>query len=346
MLLSDFDYDLPDDLIAQHPMVNRRASRMMVMRRSTGDVALRTFADFPSFVKPGDCLVVNDTRVIPARLHGAKSDTGGKVEALLTREISPGVWHALLKPGKRLKPGTEVEIDTDRADRVTFTVIAREEDGSATIRFSCMDVSNVLNRYGHIPLPPYIRRDDTGEDADRYQTVYGTNPGAIAAPTAGLHFDRDILEQLEARSIRIVRLTLHVGIGTFKTIATEHIEDHNIHQEYYDLPPKSAAIINDTKQSGGAIVAIGTTTVRVLESCANPDHTVSPDSGFTTIYLHPPYRPKIPDMLLTNFHLPRSSLLVLLCCFASRQAVLDAYRTAVRERFRFYSYGDCMLLKN
>ncbi len=342
MNVADFDYDLPEELIAQHPAARRDQSRLLVMDRATGACQLRMFGDFPQFVRPGDCLVLNDTKVIAARLFGRRDPTGGHVEAFLLEERAPGRWQALLRPGRRLDPGSRVLLD---GEPHTFVVTARLDDGTFEIEFDTTDVLGLLERAGRVPLPPYIQREASAEDVERYQTVYATRPGAVAAPTAGLHFTPEILAGLETTGVKIARVTLHVGPGTFQPVKAERIEDHIMHEEAYEISPEAAATINGTRAAGGRVIAIGTTSVRTLESCADPaTRTVRAERGRTRIFLHPPKQPVVTDALLTNFHLPKSTLLMLVSCFASTETVMAAYRLAVQERFRFYSYGDAMLL--
>lgn len=342
MNVADFDYDLPEELIAQHPAVRRDQSRLMVMNRTTGVCDLRVFGDFPQFVRPGDCLVLNDTRVIAARLFGRRDPSGGQVEAFLLEERGVGRWQSLLRPGRRLNPGARVLLD---GEPHAFVVRERLDDGTFEIEFDTSDVLGLLDRAGRVPLPPYIQRDASAEDVERYQTVYATRPGAVAAPTAGLHFTPEILAGLEATGVQIARVTLHVGPGTFQPVKAERIEDHVMHEEAYEISPEAAATINETRAAGGRVIAVGTTSVRTMESCADPaTRTVRAERGRTRIFLHPPKRPVVTDGLLTNFHLPKSTLLMLVSCFATAEQVMAAYRLAVAERFRFYSYGDAMLL--
>ena len=337
-LLSDYDYDLPDELIAQVPAEHRSESRMLTMRRSDGACEAKSFSDFPSYLKPGDCLVLNDTKVIPARLYGKKA-TGGHVEALLLDEIKSGLWTAMLKPGRRLKDGTKVSIDGCDA---SFEVVSRD-DGDFTIRFDTDDVHAMLEQAGHMPLPPYIDRNDEDADKLRYQTVFASTPGAVAAPTAGLHFTPEILKTIEAMGVTITKVTLHVGAGTFLPVKEERVEDHRMHFERYAVSESAAATINTAKANGGRIVAVGTTSVRTLESSVE-DGCVVAGAGSTDLFMYPPTKPQIVDMLLTNFHLPKSTLLMLVSCFSTRENLLAAYQVAIGERMRFFSYGDCMLV--
>ena len=342
MKVSEYDYHLPEELIAQYPTQRRQDSRMLVMDRKTGECALRHFSDFPEYVRPGDCIVINDTKVIHARLWGERRGTGGRVQAFMLQETGPSRWQCLLKPGRRMSEGSVVELDGAQA---SFTVEKRNGDGTFTVRFDVDNVLDLLEQAGKLPLPPYIRREPTADDEVRYQTVYATAPGAVAAPTAGLHFTRDILDSLEARGIRIARLTLHVGAGTFKPVKTESVEEHVMHEERYILSPETAELINSTRRQGGRVICVGTTTVRVLETCVIPGtREVAPGTGSTSIFLYPPYKAIVPDALLTNFHLPQSTLLMLICTFADKQKIFNAYQLALDNQFRFYSYGDCMLL--
>ncbi len=341
MNVSDFDYELPEELIAQVPTPERRASRMLVMSRTTGDCEIRKFAEFAEYLRPDDCLVLNDTRVIPARIFGKKIPTGGAVEALLTTPVRDGVWQAMLKPGSRLPPGSRVAITGSDAE---FEVTGRDAAGTFEITFSTTAVPELLQTCGHMPLPPYIRRTAATADAIRYQTVYNAVPGAVAAPTAGLHFDETMLEQIEAMGVAIARLTLHVGIGTFQPVAVERLEDHVMHTEQYEFGAEAAACINQRRAAGGRVIAVGTTSVRVLETCTADDGDTQPGAGAPGIFLYPPYTPRSVDVLLTNFHLPRSTLLMLVSTFAKYEHVWAAYQRAIAERMRFYSYGDCMLL--
>ena len=315
---------------------------MLVVDRTTGGCDARPFLDFPSFLHAGDCLVLNDTRVIPARLLGRREGTGGRVETLLLRELNPLHWQCLLKPRRRLRPGARVRLGEGDD---SFTVENRRHDGTSEIRFETADVPALLDRLGAMPLPPYIRRQADGSDRDRYQTVYAREPGAVAAPTAGLHFTTDLLDAIRGKGVALATVTLHVGAGTFRPVKADRVEDHRMHEEVFVLPQASAEAVNRTRAGGGRVVAVGTTSVRVLESCTMPEsRTVAARAGTTRLFLHPPAKPVVVDALLTNFHLPRSTLLMLVATFSSIEHVLAAYRLAVRRRFRFYSYGDCMLL--
>ncbi len=342
MLVSDFHFDLPKELIAQFPTPQRDAARMMVLERDTGRRLLSDFHHFADYLHPGDCLVLNDTRVIPARLWGHRPQTNGRVQVFLLEARGGRRWQAFLKPARRLQPGARVEID---GAGVGLTVVEKAPDGACIVEFDVDDVLALLERYGSTPLPPYINRAPTEADKEDYQTVYAVHPGSVACPTAGLHLTQAILDQLAAKGVRIARLTLHVGAGTFKPVESETIEGHVMHEERYTLPPEAAETINDTHRKGGGVFCMGTTSVRTVETCRIPGtNLVEPGSGRTSIFLHPPMRPQVADGLLTNFHLPQSTLIMLVCCFAGYDHTMAAYREAVAERLRFFSYGDCMLL--
>lgn len=344
MQLDDFDYKLPPDLIAQDPLPVRSASRLLVMRRETGACELRSFSEFPSFIRAGDCLVVNDTQVIPARLFGRRV-TGGRVEILLMHALAdiPGQWQALIRPGKRQPTGSQIILDHP-AD-CTVTVTQKLPNGTVHLAFDTTDVLELAGRVGKIPLPPYIEREADAADAARYQTVYARHPGAVAAPTAGLHFTPAILDQVQAAGATVAHVTLHVGPGTFLPVKSAHIEDHVMHAEHYHITPEAAAVVNRTRTTGGRVFAVGTTSVRVIETATDSaTGMVAEGEGWTTLFLHPPLRPRVTDALLTNFHLPKSTLLMLVSAFSSVDHVKAAYALAIRERFRFFSYGDCMLL--
>ncbi|MFW5802906.1 MAG: tRNA preQ1(34) S-adenosylmethionine ribosyltransferase-isomerase QueA [Verrucomicrobiota bacterium] len=342
MQTSDFDYELPEELIAQAPVTPRDRSRMLVLHRGSGDCELRSFADFADYFEEGDCLVVNDTRVIPARLFGHRVPSGGQIEILLVERCGEREWVCFLKPARRLKPGDRIALAGEAGEIV---VVAKNPGGECRVRFDCANPDAVIEQAGHVPLPPYIRREDAAADRERYQTVYAEKAGAVAAPTAGLHFTRRILDQLAEKGVERANVTLHVGPGTFRPVQEEDPTRHEMHEEAYELSEETAEIIRRTRRRGGRVIAVGTTTVRVLETCADSaTRTVRPGCGRTKLFLHPPNQPVVADALLTNFHLPRSTLLMLVSTFSSVEHVLAAYRLAVRERFRFYSYGDCMLL--
>lgn len=349
---SMFDYQLPEELIAQFPPAERGTSRMLVMNRKTGESVIRNFNAITEYLNAGDLLVFNDTKVINARMHGHKngSTDAAKIEVLLmtpTVSTSQQRWECLIKPGKRVPPGSRVQllnIDGQlRTDNHWFTVSERTDEGSFIIEFDTEDFELLQNDYGHVPLPPYIRRSDQNADRERYQTVYAQNSGAVAAPTAGLHLTEAILTELKKRGVNQTAVTLHVGAGTFKPVSTEYITDHRMHSERYELSEQSADLINHTRAAGKRVLAVGTTSVRVLESCAQNGLAVA-GSGSTEIFIYPPRQLQLTDMLLTNFHLPKSTLLMLVSAFSTREKVLAAYELAIQEKMRFFSYGDCMLL--
>lgn len=339
MRTSELDYDLPEELIAQRPADRRDESRLLVLDRADRSMRCDVFRNVARYLRRGDCLALNRTRVIRARLH-ARKPTGGEVEIFLLREEAPGVWHALVRPSARVKPGTTVRV----AGEVDATVEEPLPGGQRRVRFERPDVLDVLESIGEIPLPPYIRRDSAEPaDAERYQTVYAQTPGAVAAPTAGLHFTPEVFASLDEAGVGRAYLTLHVGYGTFRPIQTEDVAEHRLEPEEFDLPEETAAALNRTREEGGRVVAVGTTCTRVLESQFR-DGAYRPGHGETGHYIYPPYTFRAVDVLQTNFHLPRSSLLALVCAFAGTDFVLEAYRHAIRERFRFYSYGDVMLI--
>jgi S-adenosylmethionine:tRNA ribosyltransferase-isomerase len=337
VLTRDYDYDLPTASIAQEP-APRGESRLLVLDR-TGPERHSRVRDLPHRLQPGDLLVLNDTRVIPARLFGRRAG-GGRMELLLVERRSELEWDALVKPGKRARPGTVIEL----APGLTAEVVAVPEEGRYRLRFS-EPVESHLGRLGHVPLPPYIHRPDTPADRERYQTVYACRPGAIAAPTAGLHFTEALLQEIEDTGIRIARVTLHVGIGTFKPVSAERVEDHRMESERYEIGEDAAQALREARAGSGRVVAVGTTVVRTLESAALAGGgELRAGSGSTDLFITPGFRFQVVDALLTNFHLPRSTLLMLVSAFADRERVLAAYEEAIREGYRFYSYGDAMLL--
>jgi S-adenosylmethionine:tRNA ribosyltransferase-isomerase len=334
MLVADFDYELPGDLIAQEPLEDRAAARMLVVHRATRRLEDRCFRDFPDFLESGDCVVVNNTRVFPARLYGRRPGGPARIEVLLTRQFpdDPAVWEALVRPGRKVRTGTTLHFP----EGLQAEVLGRGLYGERTIRFSgAGDVARAIERIGHTPLPPYIRRPDLPADREHYQTVYARLPGSVAAPTAGLHFTPDIL----ARLPNLVEVTLHVGLGTFQAVHAANVEEHRMHREWFEVSEGAAAAI----RAAARVVAVGTTSVRTLEHVARTG-PMRAASGETDIFIYPGFDFRVTGALLTNFHLPRSTLLMLVCAFAGRELVLEAYRHAVRERYRFYSYGDCMLI--
>ena len=358
MKTSDFFYELPEELIAQDPLADRSASRLLCLDRQTGAVRHDHFRSIPSLLRSGDCLVLNDTKVLPARLYGTKADTGAAVEILLLKRLSDTDWECLVRPGRKCKHGTELlftsqestgeetEPDTGRlsAEPVLRGLVTEIlEEGNRRIRFSFEGIfEEVLDRLGEMPLPPYIKHKL--RDKDRYQTVYARAQGSAAAPTAGLHFTNELLKELEDRGVKIARVTLHVGLGTFRPVKAGEIHEHHMHSEYYEISREAAEIINGAKASGGRVICVGTTSCRTLETAADETGHLSSGSGWTDIFLYPGCTFKIMDGLITNFHLPESTLLMLVSAFAGREHALAAYREAVSERYRFYSFGDAMFI--
>ena len=352
MNTKDFDYDLPAELIAQFPAKERDQSRMMVLDRKSGECEILPFAEISNFLTSGDAMIYNDTKVMKARLYGRKNGNsdGAKFEILLTSVYPNNIrrWSALLKPGKRAVEGTKIFFVNDR-DEINSsgdycTVLGRGKNGEFVVEFANDDPDSMLLKYGHIPLPPYITRGDSNADGERYQTIFAEKSGAVAAPTAGLHFSPAVLEKLRIQGVNRHAITLHVGPGTFKPVSEADLTKHKMHSEQFFLEESTADLINQTRSAGKNVLAVGTTTVRVLESCWDGEKVV-PRRGQTDIFIYPPYEPKAEDMLLTNFHLPQSTLLMLVSTFASREIIMAAYAKAIEARMRFYSYGDCMLLK-
>jgi S-adenosylmethionine:tRNA ribosyltransferase-isomerase len=343
---SDFDYELPKELIAKYPSERRDESRLLVLRRGTGPVEHRVFRDIVEYLHPGDLVVVNESLVIPARLLGRKRETGGKVEMFALRELASGGptprWVVLVRPAARVREGTVLEFGSGRlAAQVTRVLPGGRREVELSFEG---EFEKVLGELGQVPLPPYIDREPEPSDRDRYQTVYARVPGAVAAPTAGLHFTDPLLEELAGKGVGVARVVLHVGIGTFRPVATEDPEEHEMEEERFEVSEEAALAINETRERGRRVVAVGTTSVRVLETVADGDGRVAAGSGSSRLFIRPPYRFRCVDVLVTNFHLPRSTLLMLVSAFGGREAVLAAYEEAVRERYRFYSYGDAMLL--
>ncbi|HEY7412080.1 MAG TPA: tRNA preQ1(34) S-adenosylmethionine ribosyltransferase-isomerase QueA [Vicinamibacteria bacterium] len=343
MRLQDFDYALPPELVAQEPLPARDASRLLVLHRETGAVEHRAFSDLPELLRAGDLLVVNRSRVLPARLLGTRA-SGGAAEVLLVRDEGEGRWEAMVRPGRHLRPGQRVTVDEDLS--VVIETEALGADGRRRVRLLSRrrDIAGALERCGHVPLPPYIRRPDRPEDRARYQTVYAREPGSVAAPTAGLHFTPELLGRLEAQGVARAEVVLHVGPGTFRPVTAEDVRDHRLEAEPFLVPAETAAAVGEAKASGRRVVAVGTTTVRALEAAAAADGTVTAGPGRTDLVAIPGFRFRVADALVTNFHLPRSSLLLLVSAFAGRERVLAAYAEAVRAGYRFYSYGDAMLV--
>lgn len=340
MKLSEFDYYLPEELIAQEPAESRDRSRLLVLHRDTGIVEHRYFYDCLGYMRAGDVLVINNTRVIPARLLGVKEGTGAKIEVVLLRRHDLVTWEALVKPGKRLRPGTVISFGEGllRAEVVDTT-----EVGGRILKFVYDGVfEDILDRLGQMPLPPYIKKKLN--DRERYQTVYAKESGSAAAPTAGLHFTPELLASIREMGVKTVEITLHVGLGTFRPVKTENILEHKMHSEYYELSPEAADAINDARRAGGRVIAVGTTSTRTLETLADDDGFIRAGRGWTGIFIYPGYTFKVVDMLITNFHLPKSTLLMLVSAFAGREPVLSAYRQAVEEKYRFFSFGDAMLI--
>ncbi len=339
MLLSDFDYELPEELIAQTPVMPRNASKLMVLDPVARTMAHRRFFELKDYLTPGDTLVFNDTRVMPARLIG-KRETGGRAEVFLLRRLDFTRWETLVKPGKKLRPGTKIIFAAD----LSATVEDVTDFGGRIVAFDFRGVfEEILHRLGETPLPPYIHEQLA--DGERYQTVYAKEEGSAAAPTAGLHFTREQLDELSAMGINLGFLTLHVGLGTFRPVSVENVEDHVMHREYFTLPDGTADLIMRTKKAGKRVIAVGTTSVRTLEAAAAAPNLITGKSGSTDIFIKPGYEFKIVDAMVTNFHLPKSTLIMLVAAFAGREFVLDAYRRAVKERYRFFSFGDAMFIE-
>ena len=340
MKTSDFDYFLPPELIAQTPAERRDASRLLCLDKQTGAFSHHHFYDLPDFLRPGDCLILNDSRVLPARLLGRRLPGGGACEVLLLIDRGDNVWECIVRPGKHLRAGARVSFgDGELAAEITEVL----PDGNRLVRFDYEGIFlEVLERLGKMPLPPYIKAEL--QDKERYQTVYSKVNGSAAAPTAGLHFTAELLEKIAAKGVRIGYVTLHVGLGTFRPVKEENVEAHEMHSEYCTVPEETAALINETKANGGRVICVGTTACRTLESWAAEDGTMRSGAGWTGIYIYPGYRFKVMDALVTNFHLPLSTLLMLVSAFAGRERVLAAYEEAVREKYRFFSFGDAMFI--
>ncbi len=344
MHIDDFDYYLPEELIAQHPTDKRDASRLLVADRDSGILEHRHFYNILDYLNPGDCLVMNNSKVIPARLFGTKEITGAKVEFLLIKRIKDDIWEAMVRPGKKLHVGDRVSFSEDGS--LSAKIMEHGEGGTRIVRFEYEgDFHELLERIGKIPLPPYIERESDEEDKERYQTVYCKEEGSVAAPTAGLHFTEELIENALEKGIKIAYVTLHVGIGTFRPVKCEKVEEHKMHFEEYEIDEENATIINATKKAGGRIISVGTTSTRTVESAAAPDGTVIPGRGKTDIFIYPGYHFKVIDRLITNFHLPKSTLLMLISALYNREKILEIYKEAVEQKYRFFSYGDAMLIK-
>ena len=339
MLRKDFEFELPEELIAQSPLPDRSASRLLILPRFEGSPVHGIFRDLPRYLSPGDLLVLNDSRVLPARLIGRR-DTGGHCELLLLHPLGGDRWQVLGKPAKKLSAGSRI---TFGDGEMTAFVLDKGDAGELTVQFRYSGQwEERLRKLGQVPLPPYIRRQV--EDPERYQTVFARHEGSAAAPTAGLHFTEELLQELQEQGVAIAYLTLHVGVGTFRPVQVERIEEHHMHAEYYHIPDETAEAIAEARRRGGRIVAVGTTVTRSLETCAAPDGTVRSGSGWSDLFIYPGYRFRVIDGLLTNFHLPGSTLLMLVSAFAGRERVLQAYQEAIAERYRFFSFGDAMLI--
>lgn len=341
MNLHDFYYELPQELIAQDPLEDRSGSRLLCLDRASKTVSHHVFREIIDMLEPGDCLVLNDTKVIPARLMGSKVGTDAKIEVLLLKRLEDRVWETLVKPGKKAKPGTNISFGDGL---LTGEVLGVVEDGNRLIRFDYEGIfEEILDRLGQMPLPPYITHQL--KDKNRYQTVYAKHDGSAAAPTAGLHFTKELLEKIREKGVQIVRITLHVGLGTFRPVKAENITEHHMHSEYYVVEEDAARKINETKQKGGRVIPVGTTSCRTLESAAGEDGILQAGSGWTDIFIYPGYQFRVTDCLITNFHLPESTLLMLVSALAGREQIMAAYEEAVRERYRFFSFGDAMFIK-
>lgn len=340
MDVKDFDYYLPEELIAQDPLEDRSSSRLMVLDKKTGEIQHKIFKDILDYLKPGDCLVLNNTKVIPARLFGVKEGTQAKIEILLLKRKENDIWETLVKPGKKAKPGTKIIFGDGLLVGEVIDVV---EDGNRLIQFSYEGIfEEILDQLGQMPLPPYITH--TLKDKNRYQTVYAKYDGSAAAPTAGLHFTKELLEKVKAKGIDIAEVTLHVGLGTFRPVKVENVLDHHMHSEFYMVSAEAAEKINATKDRGGRIISVGTTSTRTLESAVDENGRLKECSGWTEIFIYPGYKFKLIDCLITNFHLPQSTLVMLVSALAGREHVLAAYEEAVKEKYRFFSFGDAMFI--
>ena len=341
MKTSDFYYDLPEELIAQHPIKNRSNSRLMVLDKENGKIEHKYFKDIVSYLNKGDCIVLNDTKVIPARLFGHREGKEESIEFLLLRRIEGDKWETLVRPGKKVRPSNKIIFGNNE---LIATVLGIEEDGTRIVEFEYSGIfEEILDKLGEMPLPPYIK--EKLEDKNRYQTVYSREEGSAAAPTAGLHFTKELLNEIERKGVNVAFLTLHVGLGTFRPVKVENIEEHHMHSEYYRLSQEVADTINNTRLNGGKIIAVGTTTTRTLETLGTDEGFVVPKSGWTDIFITPGYKFKIVDKLITNFHLPESTLLMLVSALAGKENILNAYNEAICKKYRFFSFGDAMLIK-
>jgi S-adenosylmethionine:tRNA ribosyltransferase-isomerase len=338
---SDFFYDLPEELIAQTPIKKRDHSRLLVLDKKTGEIEHKHFFDIIDYLQEGDCLVINDTKVLPARLYGTREDTGALIEILLLKRIDDNKWEILVKPGKKAKVGAKIIF---KENLLSGNILEVEEDGNRIIEFEYKGIfEEILDALGEMPLPPYIH--EKLEDKNRYQTIYAKNPGSAAAPTAGLHFNDELLKKIEDNGVNIARLTLHVGLGTFRPVKAEYISEHKMHSEYYELADEEAEKINAAKRNGKKVISVGTTSTRTLETIGDDNGLVSAQKGWTDIFIFPGYEYKVVDSLITNFHLPESTLVMLVSALAGKEKIMNAYKIAVEEKYRFFSFGDAMLIK-
>ena len=340
MKRQDFYYDLPEELIAQDPLEDRSSSRLLVLDKETGATSHHIFKEITGYLKEGDCLVINDTKVIPARLYGHKEETGAVIEILLLKRRENDIWECLVKPGKKARPGAKITFGDGILEGEIIDVV---DEGNRLIQFHYEGIfEEILDQLGQMPLPPYITHKL--KDKNRYQTVYAKNEGSAAAPTAGLHFTKELLEQVKAKGVNIAHVTLHVGLGTFRPVKVDDVEQHHMHSEFYIVEEDQAKLINDTKKNGGRVIAVGTTSCRTLESATGEDGVLKSGSGWTEIFIYPGYKFKMIDGLITNFHLPESTLVMLVSALAGKENILHAYEVAVQEKYRFFSFGDAMLI--
>lgn len=341
MRTADFYYDLPEELIAQDPLLDRSSSRLMHLDKKTGEIQHTDFKHIVNYLNPGDCLVINDTRVIPARLYGSKVGTDAGIEILLLKRKENNIWETLVKPGKKAKPGTKISFGDGLLIGEVLDIV---EEGNRLIQFTYDGIfEEILDQLGEMPLPPYITHKL--QDKERYQTVYAKNEGSAAAPTAGLHFTKELLQQIQDMGVKIAHVTLHVGLGTFRPVKVDDVEKHHMHSEFYVVEENQAKLINDTKKNGGRVISVGTTSCRTLESATDENGILQAKSGWTEIFIYPGYKFKMIDALITNFHLPESTLLMLVSALAGKEHIMKAYEEAVRERYRFFSFGDAMMIE-
>lgn len=341
MRTADFYYDLPEELIAQDPLLDRSSSRLMHLDKKTGEIQHTDFKHIVKYLKPGDCLVINDTRVIPARLYGSKIGTDAGIEILLLKRKENNIWETLVKPGKKAKPGTKISFGNGLLIGEVLDIV---EEGNRLIQFTYDGIfEEILDQLGEMPLPPYITHKL--QDKERYQTVYAKNEGSAAAPTAGLHFTKELLQQIQDMGVNIAHVTLHVGLGTFRPVKVDDVENHHMHSEFYVVEEDQAKLINETKKNGGRVISVGTTSCRTLESATDENGILQAKSGWTEIFIYPGYKFKMIDALITNFHLPESTLLMLVSALAGKEHIMKAYEEAVKERYRFFSFGDAMIIE-